>query len=82
LPFDVTEKLQSSAGLKGKSVAGVSLPGIDAANYPVQVSTMDITPKEITAITGISAANKIYDGNTNATLATGAAGLHRDGGRG
>ncbi|MCA0177383.1 MAG: YDG domain-containing protein [Proteobacteria bacterium] len=64
----------------GKFVAitGLSLGGADAGNYTLTgttaSTTADITPKAIAAITGITAADKVYDGGTGATLIT--AGAH------
>ncbi|HCY16337.1 MAG: hypothetical protein A2Z93_08425 [Curvibacter sp. GWA2_64_110] len=55
---------------KAVSVSGYSLSGADAGNYTlVQPSglTANITPAQLT-INGLSANNKVYDGNTNATL--------------
>ena len=60
----------------GKTVAisGLSLSGSDAPNYTlgsVTTSTSaDITPKAVTASV-VSAANKVYDGSTAATLSGG-----------
>ncbi|WP_257572412.1 YDG domain-containing protein, partial [Janthinobacterium sp. UMAB-60] len=60
----------------GKTVAvsGIALAGTDAGNYNLALSTGsgsgDITPKALT-ITGMSAVNKVYDGNTKATLSGG-----------
>ena len=49
---------------------GFQLLGVDAGNYNLPVtanSTESITPKVIT-ISGITAANKVYDGNTTAVV--------------
>ena len=49
---------------------GFQLLGVDAGNYNLPVtanSTESITPKVIT-IAGITAANKVYDGNTTAVV--------------
>lgn len=62
---------------KDKTVAlsNLALTGDDAANYVLASSgqqeeaTASITPKEVT-VSGISANDKIYNGNTNATLET------------
>ncbi|WP_258001196.1 YDG domain-containing protein [Janthinobacterium sp. ROICE36] len=60
----------------GKTVAvsGIALAGTDAGNYNLTLSTGsgsgDITPKALT-ITGMSAVNKVYDGNTKASLSGG-----------
>jgi hypothetical protein len=55
---------------KAVTVSGFTLTGADAGNYvPVQPSgvTADITPASL-VITGIGAANKVYDATTAATL--------------
>jgi hypothetical protein len=55
----------------GKDVTGsLSLSGTDAGNYTVNAShttKANITPKALT-ISGLSAQNKVYDGNNNATI--------------
>jgi hypothetical protein len=64
----------------GKTVtgSGFTLSGAQAANYflsPTTASTTaDITPLALT-VSGITANNKVYDGNTTATLNTGSAAL-------
>ncbi|MCA0176127.1 MAG: YDG domain-containing protein [Proteobacteria bacterium] len=64
---------------KTVSISGLSLGGADASNYTLTsataTSTADITPKAISAITGITAADKVYDGGTAATLTTSGAGF-------
>jgi hypothetical protein len=59
---------------KTVSISGVTLGGIDALNYTLGSSlgatTANITPATISAVTGIVAANKVYDGNVTATLNT------------
>ena len=59
---------------KTVNVSGLSLSGADAANYTLAdstaITTADITKAVISAITGITASNKTYDGNTSATLDT------------
>ncbi|MCC7703651.1 filamentous hemagglutinin N-terminal domain-containing protein [Janthinobacterium sp. GW460P] len=58
----------------GKTVAvsGITLGGADADNYnlasTVATGTASITPASISAISGIAAANKVYDGGTAASL--------------
>ena len=57
----------------GKTVtlSGASLAGSDAGNYnltSVGTATADITAKELTG--SFTAANKVYDGNTSATVDT------------
>jgi filamentous hemagglutinin family protein len=71
----------------GSQTVNVSGIGIDAASngsatvygYGVTNSVSgaigNITTKDITAVTGISAANKTYNGNTDATLNTSGAGF-------
>ena len=60
----------------GKTVTfgALTLGGTDAGNYILadasqKTATADITAKEIT-VSGITASNKIYDGNTTATVNT------------
>ena len=59
---------------KTVSVSGLLLSGADALNYVVSqpTSTADITAATLT-VTGITAADKVYDGTTNATLDTSSA---------
>jgi hypothetical protein len=55
---------------KTVTLTGATLGGADAANYSltsVSTTTADITAKALT-ITGLSALNKVYDGNTTAQL--------------
>jgi hypothetical protein len=51
------------------TVSGLALAGADAENYLVilPTATADITPAVLT-VTGITAADKVYDGTTDATL--------------
>jgi galactitol-specific phosphotransferase system IIB component len=54
------------------SVSGITVTGADAGNYNANTSataTADITPATISQVTGITAANKTFDGNTTATPA-------------
>ncbi|MFN9790518.1 MAG: YDG domain-containing protein, partial [Holosporales bacterium] len=64
---------------KTVNITGLTLGGADAANSIVRSSTAGdtgtITPASITAITGITANDKVYDAATAATLNTGAAGF-------
>jgi len=57
---------------KPVTFANFALDGADASNYKLLAqpanATANITPKSVT-ITGISAKNKTYDGNANATIA-------------
>ncbi len=57
-------------------VSGLSLSGADAGNYSLSepTTTANITPATLT-VSGITAANKIYDGTTMATLTTSGATL-------
>ena len=58
------------------TVSGLSLAGVDAANYAITepTTTANITPAALN-VTGITAANKPYDGTTAATLTTSGATL-------
>ena len=62
---------------KTVNITGLTLGGADLSNYNLVGSTSttsaNITPKDITAVTGILADNKVYDGGASATLNTGAA---------
>ena len=53
------------------TVSGLALAGADAANYAISepTTTANITPAAIN-VTGVTAANKPYDGTTAATLNT------------
>lgn len=69
-----------NAGLgKTVNISGLALGGVDAANYTLTGSgatiTADITKAAISAISGITANNKIYDATTIASLNTGSAGF-------
>jgi autotransporter-associated beta strand protein len=64
---------------KTVSVSGLSLSGPDAANYVLANDSATgrvgvIVAKALT-VTGITAQDKVYDGNTSATINTGAATL-------
>ncbi len=54
---------------KTVTVSGLGLSGVSAGNYSIanHATTADITPKTVT-IGGVAANNKVYDGNTSATL--------------
>jgi len=57
---------------KTVTISGVSLDGNDADNYaisPDPTATADISEAPLT-VTGITASDKVYDGNTDATLDT------------
>jgi len=60
------------------NVKGITISGIDSANYLLAATTVSTTAS-ITAATltvsGITAANKIYDGTKTATLSVSGAGL-------
>jgi filamentous hemagglutinin family protein len=62
---------------KPVTFTGFALSGSGALNYVLvsgaAPSTADVTPAPITAVTGISANNKTYDGTVGATLNTGGA---------
>ncbi len=60
----------------GKTVliSGLSLSGVDAGNYTLtstaSTTTADISKAQISQVSGITANNKVYDGQTNASLNT------------
>ena len=63
---------------KGVSIEGLALSGVDSGNYSISdqaSATADITAKALT-VSGISAADKVYDGNTAATVNTSGAVLN------
>ena len=64
---------------KTVNITGLTLGGTDAANYTLASSTAstsaDVAQASISAVTGITAANKTYDGTTTATLNTANAGF-------
>ncbi len=56
---------------KAVHVSGIVLAGSDAGNYSFNTTastSADITPADITAVNGYTAATKVYDGSTAATL--------------
>jgi hypothetical protein len=60
------------------TVSGISGSGSDAGNYVIPTfatATGNVTPATITQVTGVNAANKVYDGTTSATLVTGTLGF-------
>ncbi len=61
---------------KTVTTSGFALGGGDAGNYALTqpATTADITAKSLT-ISGVTASNKVYNGNTTATLNTGSAAL-------
>src|SRR5262249_38722293 len=62
---------------KTVSVSGIAISGSDAANYTANTTastTANITAKTLTVL-GITAADKVYDASTNATLNTVSAAL-------
>ena len=64
---------------KTVSISGLSLSGDDAGNYMLAntnaSATADIAKATISAITGITASNKVYNGSTAAALDASAAGF-------
>jgi hypothetical protein len=62
---------------KTVNISGITLSGGDAGNYLLAsntaTTTADITPATISAVTGITAASRVYDATTNATLNYGGA---------
>jgi len=77
---DVVTIVKANASFNDKNVGtdkpvtfiGFDFGGADVNNYDISVHepisiTAKITPKPVT-ITGVSAANKMYDGSTNATI--------------
>ncbi|MGI9151964.1 MAG: beta strand repeat-containing protein, partial [Limnohabitans sp.] len=62
---------KNAAAGKTVTVGGISVTGADASNYTLQnlstTTTAEIRKANL-AITGLTATNKIYDGNTTATL--------------
>jgi hypothetical protein len=65
---------KNAATGKAVSISGITLGGADAANYTLTnttgSATADITKAAITSVTGITAANKVYDATTGATLSS------------
>lgn len=62
---------------KAVSVSGISVTGTDAGNYSFNTTastSADITRASISGVSGITAADKTYDGTTSATLDTVSAG--------
>ncbi len=61
---------------KTVTVSGLTMSGADSANYTLTQpsASADITTKALT-VSGITANNKVYDGNTTATLNLGSAAL-------
>ena len=59
---------------KTVNITGLTLGGASSGNYTLSTNTAtttaNITKADIAAITGITANNKTYDGNTDATLVT------------
>ena len=58
---------------KPVNVSGIALSGTDAGNYSFNVTattSADITPATL-SLSGVSAANKVYDATTSATLSGG-----------
>ena len=64
------------------NITGITLTGTDAGNYTLgsgahATSTAVITPRSLTGVTGITAADKVYDRTTAAALSTGSASFGR-----
>ncbi len=63
---------------KTVTISGISISGTDAANYTLSSTsasdTANITAKPLT-VSGATASNKVYNGNTTATVSTGGASL-------
>jgi hypothetical protein len=70
-PSSITPAGQSGGTAQTVTVTGIAISGPDASNYILQntlaTTTADITPKPLT-VSGITAADKTYDGTTTATL--------------
>ncbi|MDH1701931.1 YDG domain-containing protein [Comamonas terrigena] len=66
---------KNAADGKTVHITGITLAGADAGNYTLAndstTTTADITKATISAVTGITASNKTYDGTSTATLDTG-----------
>jgi filamentous hemagglutinin family protein len=58
---------------KSIAVTGLAITGADVGNYALKTATAttsaDITPKALT-LSGVTAANKVYDGKTDAEVVT------------
>ena len=63
---------KNAATAKTDAISGIALGGTDAGNYTLASSTAsataDIAKASISAVSGITAGNKVYDGTTNASL--------------
>ena len=76
-----TGNFSDKAAATGKTVniTAIALGGSDAGNYNLSTTTAsttaDISKATITALTGVTASDKVYDGSTSATLITSGAGL-------
>ncbi len=65
---------------KPVTITGIVVAGEDLGNYALgdlssSFATADITPRPISGVTGVTAASKVYDGKTAATLLVGAVGF-------
>jgi hypothetical protein len=62
---------------KAVNVTAIGISGTDAGNYSLAnadaTTTANVAKATLSAISGITAANKVYDGLTSATLSTGSA---------
>ena len=65
---------KNAATGKTVNLSGIALGGLDAGNYTLASNTAstaaDITRATISAVTGITVGNKVYDGTTAATVNT------------
>ena len=79
LTYSAAAYADKNVGLaKTITVSGIAGSGSDAGNYiipAVATTSASITPATITQVTGVNAANKVYDGTTTATLVTGTLGF-------
>jgi filamentous hemagglutinin family protein len=79
LTYGSASYADKNAGVgKVVSVNGISASGAAATNYIIgttATTAADITPATITQVTGVTAANKVYDGNITATLVSGSLGF-------
>lgn len=70
---------KNAGAAKNVNITGLKLGGTDAGNYTLSSSTASTTATiakaSISAVAGITAADKVYDGTTTATLNKGAATL-------
>jgi outer membrane protein OmpA-like peptidoglycan-associated protein len=62
---------------KAVTLAGFELSGVDSSNYRLRqpTATASITPRSLT-VSGITAADKIFDGTTSATISVASASIN------